>query len=307
MSFALRPIEGAARLLGSTPERRARAGQFAFSESSETVQGAIKAIQQHVAYIRKDTWMLRTARSRSTSVEQVKQVYGVARDTAAEARRILHELDVSAGSSSGALAGGRGGRGGAAEDEQRLQRLTHQKLAESMERASSELDQSWKDFVAADAGWADRQKAMAAAETAEAAAASATAAAEMERKEVGADSADLERGTRQLVQEQELVAQAEIEIHAVIADEYYRDVARVAQNVQGLQRAMVDLALHAATQGETLEGIEASMGQSWERTTQALEQIQETDHRQKKTMKFTACLGLLVCVISVIIVSTVWR
>jgi len=176
-----------------------------------------------------------------------------------------------------------------------------------MERASSELGQSWTDFVAADAGWADRQKAMAAAEAAEAAAASATAAAEMERKEVGADSADLERGTRQLVQEQELVAQAEIEIHAVIADEYYRDVARVAQNVQGLQRAMVDLALHAATQGETLDGIEASMGQASERTTQALEQIQETDHRQKKTMKFTACLGLLVCVISVIIVSTVWR
>mmetsp|Transcript_43971 Transcript_43971/g.125899 ORF Transcript_43971/g.125899 Transcript_43971/m.125899 type:complete len:283 (+) Transcript_43971:94-942(+) len=282
MSFALKPAEGSARLLGPSQPRKSGSRSVA-EDLADKVQAHIQAVQRHAADIRKEAKNLSTARSSSSSVVHWKQVYRVGRDTVAETRRQLHELDPGASSSS--------------TDDKKLQRLTHQKLVEGLEFASTELEQSWQEFVAAEAAWATQLQHE--QQQHESAGSSSSCAA----------PADLEAGREGglQLQEADLVAEAELDMHNTIANEYAREVSEIAQNTHALQRAMNELARHTISQGEMLEGIESQMEEAAEKTVKAAEQLQITEEHSRRNLKWTVCLMMMVMGVSAAVVSTLWK
>jgi len=206
-----------------------------------------------------------------------KQVYRVGRDTVAETRRLLHEIDPGSSSSS------------TVSDDKKMQRLMYQKLAESLERSSVELEEAWKDYVAAEASWAAQQQ---------------------QESVSSSSTTDLEAGQAagQLTfKDPEAVAAAELEMHGAIADEYAREVSELAQNMQGLQRAMMDLAQHTQAQGEMLEHIEHNMDEAADKTAKAVEQVEITEENQRKAMRFTLCLMMLVVGVSATVLYNVYH
>merc|ERR1719401_3314946 len=175
-------------------------------------------------------------------------------------------------------------------DEKKLVRLKHQKLSENLDRTSCELEAAWHTFAAADVAWAARE-----------------AAAEAAAEASGGD--DVERGTAAglQLQETDVVAQAEVDFHAEMAEAYTSQVAEITESVHGLQRAMVDLAEHTRMQGETLDGIEASMGQPVDKTEAALDQLYVTENNQRRNMRWMLCLFLTVASVSATMVMSVWH
>lgn len=276
MSFALRPSDGAARLLGPAP-RKAGSSQSADSERIEKIQGAIQAVQQHAAFMRKDASILATVRDRPSSAQHVKQVIRVARETIAEAARLLHELDASSSKS--------------LSDDKKLQLLTHRKLSENLGAASAELEQSWKVFAAAELAWESRQPSQASSSSID--------------PPTQGDDLEAGRVVGVQLQEAEVVSQAEVDLHAAIADEFAKDITELAHNMRGMQRVLLDLAEHTQAQGETLSGIEANMCQAVDKTDAATQQLAKTEQAQRKGMRWTICLLLIVLCVSGTVAATV--
>jgi len=272
MSFALKPSDGSARLLGPSPPKSRSVAE----ELADRVQAQIQAIQLHSSDIRKTAKSLSATRSASSSAVHWKQVYRVGRDTVAETRRILNEIDPGTSSSSA--------------DDRKLQPMLHRKLAENLERAAEALEQSWQDFIAAEAAWtAQRQQE--------------------EGVSACAASAELEEGRASglSIMDDEAIAAAELDMHNAIADEYAQQVARIAQNAHGLQSAMVDLAQHTAAQGEMMEGIDAQMEEAADKTAKATQQVAVTEETQRRSMKWTICLLMVVAALSATVLANVWH
>lgn len=277
MSFGrLTPADGAARLLGPTPPRSRSAAE----DLADKVQASIQTIRRHSADIRKTAKSLNFTRNASSSAVHWKQVYRVSRDFVADTRRNLHELDPNTSSSS--------------SDERKLQPLMHSKLVENLEQASEELEQSWQVFTAAEAAWAAQQQGQ---QTELAACASAASAELEEGRGPGALS----------MKDAEAVAAAELDMHNAIAEEYAREVAALAQNMHGLQRAMVDLAQHTASQGETLEGIESQMEEAADKTAKAVQQVAATEEAQRNSQKWLLCVMAVVLCVSATVITSVWH
>mmetsp|Transcript_74431 Transcript_74431/g.162832 ORF Transcript_74431/g.162832 Transcript_74431/m.162832 type:complete len:276 (-) Transcript_74431:507-1334(-) len=275
MSFNLKPSDGSARLLSA--ERKIANSRSSADDLMQKVQAHIQVIRRHTADMCKDTRSLRTSRPVSSSSMHWKQVYRVGRDTVAETRRLLHEIDPGSSSSS------------TVSDDKKMQRLMYQKLAESLERSSVELEEAWKDYVAAEASWAAQQQ---------------------QESVSSSSTTDLEAGQAagQLTfKDPEAVAAAELEMHGAIADEYAREVSELAQNMQGLQRAMMDLAQHTQAQGEMLEHIEHNMDEAADKTAKAVEQVEITEENQRKAMRFTLCLMMLVVGVSATVLYNVYH
>lgn len=271
MSFALRPSERSARLLGPPPEAPGGRAPSPASERSEHIQAAIEAVHRFAAEVRREARGLSAARQRPSSARHVEQIASTARGTVTEARRWLRELAVAAEASG---------------DTQRLLRLKIDKLSEDVAAAAAGLEQSCREFAEADAAWARRAEAAAAADAA---------------GEVDPEPEDLEQGASAdvvKVQHAELVSQAELDLHEDIASSYAREAREVAVSMQSLSRAMVDLAEQTRAQGAALSSIEDNIGVAEAKTADAFEQVQITDARQRDSMKRTYYLLLAVSAIS---------
>lgn len=273
MSFALRPTDGRVRLLGPAP------AADSFSEKAGSIQGALQAVQEHAAVIRKETAVLAAAQGRKAgmnSAQHMNQVASVSRATIAEARRLLGALREA----------GAGGSPRGATEEKSLQELTFRKLSEAIEAAAEELEKRVSEYKAAEAAWASRQPHLA-------------------EGAVVAEGDDLEAGRQQLAQEAH-VAQGAVDLHAVIAEEYARDVVGLANNVRGMHRIMVDLAEHVQQQGEALTTIEANMTEVQDNSAKATVELIKTDQAQWRGLKLFGGLLTTVAVASTVAVATVW-
>merc|ERR1712039_634109 len=98
------------------------------------------------------------------------------------------------------------------------------------------------------------------------------------------------------------VTEAEVETHAAIVEEYAQEITTLDADIQQLQRAMVDLAEHAHSQGETLDSIEANMSQTVDTSADAREQLVIASTHQQRGNKLIFYLLILAAVIAFAIV-----
>merc|ERR1712150_395141 len=86
------------------------------------------------------------------------------------------------------------------------------------------------------------------------------------------------------------VSQAEVEMHNEIVNKYSEDVTKLAKNMQGLQRALLDLADQTHMQGETLDNIEAQISQASSSSSSAVRQVEITSRAHWKKLKRTSMM-----------------
>merc|ERR1711957_321454 len=102
------------------------------------------------------------------------------------------------------------------------------------------------------------------------------------------------------------VSYAEAQLHGAIVDEYAGQVCTIAQDIQGLQRCMEDLASHAEEQGQTLDNIEARMSQSVDQTQAATQNLLGASQSQRTGNKWICRLLVITIVLSLIIILVMW-
>jgi len=159
-------------------------------------------------------------------------------------------------------------------DNKQLRRLTRQRLQEGLAAASKQLEAAWKQFQSAELR------------------ASTSGSLDLEAPE------SWEARKAPLLQVEATASVADL--HAASVDDFARDVAAVAQSVQGVQRALVDLAAHAQAQGEVLDSIEISVSEVEHNTTGATEQLQITSRSQEQTFSRLLVAVLLAVLLALI-------
>merc|ERR1719487_3116526 len=147
-------------------------------------------------------------------------------------------------------------------EEQNSRKFMHQKLTENLSASNKAVDQAFLAYEAAAAEALRKQ----AAPTTMATPLVTAGTPGLDPALPPADAADLEAGRESQEVAQELAdpLPAETEIHTAIAEEYARDLTNLNQDMQNLQRAMVDMADLTTAQGETLDNIENNMSSAVE-------------------------------------------
>lgn len=273
MSYASQQDDGRTRKAkSSTP----RSGD-AFQAESQKVQEAVRKIQQHAADIRKEANLLSTspAHGMCKAKEKAQLAVREAKSTNDTALMALQGL-------ARAVTGGVDGQSLSIE-EQNSRKFMHQKLTENLAASLKAVDQAFLSYETAEAEAMRKQAAPTTMATPLVAAAVDPALAP---EELSPPDADLEAGRQsQAAALQHDTMPAETEIHAAIAEEYARDLTHLSQDMQSLQRAMVDLADVTSSQGELLDNIEANMSNAVENSSQATEELVQTSQTQRRGTK----------------------
>lgn len=295
MSYAQQPNKATPRKT-LTP----RSGD-AFEAERCKIQDAVKGIQQHAADIRKEANLLSAMHG---SVGKGKEkVQAAARDAAS-----MHDVALAAlqGLSRATTSTGGVDGGSLSVEEQNSRKFMHQKLMEMLVASVKAVDQASLSFDAAESDAMRKQAAENSMKT-------PLVTAEVGNLEpalppakyvppvpveeaTAAEGADLEVGqqSQAVALAQDDAMSAETEIHVAIAEEYARDLTNLNQDMQSLQRAMVDLADVTTSQGEVLDSIENNMSAAVESTTQAnTELVQSAQQQRTGTKRFMYLLAIV--------------
>lgn len=240
-----------------------------YTRSVRKVQDAIGTIQKCNAEMQKEAGLLSTAQSYTPAKWNAKVVMQAARAATSDAKQILQSLSSNKEASI---------------SEQSSQRLTQQKLSESLLMVSSELEAGWQAYQAADGLRATRTHTGNADGTGSIFSVTpsvpASGEAGKEDLEAGHSSVELQR-----IQSFDPVSQAEVDMHTAIVTEYTEQVSVVASNMREMRRALLDLADHARMQGAVVETIERNMATAADSTSGAVKQVVVSNQSQQKTMK----------------------
>lgn len=261
---------------------KSRDGDSAYLEDSRRVQAAVKDIEQLTAEIRRETNSLGTSQL-GPAKRKVLDASKAAFERLGEAKRLLDGFGASSS--------------GLSLPEQNLRKTMQQKQSMALSSVSESLKVAIAGFEAAEA---ERSKRDAQSSSGSKAARTASGV-EMHTMEGGAT--DVEQGRRQM-QEIDLT-EAEAETHAAIVDEFVEELHTLQSGIQGLQRAMVDLAEHAKAQGETLDIIEATTTRAAENTAGAREQLVITSNSQRTGSKLLYTLLAVAVFLAVTIIIVV--
>jgi len=255
-------------------------GDSAYVEDFRQVSEAVKRIQQHAAEIRKETSVLGTAHSYACGRKKVQDVVHSAREAMDEAKRRLQRFSSS---------------GGGSISEQKTRGLMQQKLGENLMASTKSLEAAFHDFEKA-AAERDRREAASSGVAGGARAAGSVELGAMD------GPGDVEAARQRLqLEEIDLVSQAEAETHTAIVDEYVQEISTLQQDIQGLQRAMVDLAEHAQAQGEVLDNIESNTLRAVESSVGAREQLTQAAQTHRRGTKLIYWLLLLAVILATVV------
>jgi hypothetical protein len=250
-------------------EARQAGGQKAAErDSSQKIQELVKKIQQHASEIKKESNSLGSA-SVASRRPKAEKAFTAGQATAEDARKLLLALE--------------GDQTGPNEHK----RLTQQKLSESLGCVTRELEDTWRAFQASDAERAKRDALSSPVEV-------------QEDLEAARTEPLLQQGGQVAVLED--VSLADVETHAEIVQEYAQAVSRVASDVLGLHRAMVDLADHARSSGDALGSIESHMSLVTGKTEAATKEVAKASRQQEANTK-RMCWAL--CIVSLLCLTTI--
>uniref|UniRef100_A0A7S4PV57 t-SNARE coiled-coil homology domain-containing protein n=1 Tax=Alexandrium monilatum TaxID=311494 RepID=A0A7S4PV57_9DINO len=280
MSYAHRPLEaGGERSLAAARTPKPSDAGTEFAAQSRKVQALVGTIQGETAIVRKQAQLLRAPGRRPTGDGGAREAAHRGRAAAEDARHLLQGLETPPGTSVG---------------ERSAARLRHRKLSESLVAVLSEFEASWSAFEAAEA--------------ARAAAGSGALEGGLALCEE-APGADVEAGhPSQRLETIDIAAEAELEIHGAMVDEYTQQVGVVTRHVMDMRRALLDLANHTRSQGQMVESLEQGMSQAADATSGAREHITITSRKQQKTMKCVYWALLLVVLLALAIACILrWR
>mmetsp|Transcript_48306 Transcript_48306/g.139947 ORF Transcript_48306/g.139947 Transcript_48306/m.139947 type:complete len:316 (+) Transcript_48306:47-994(+) len=268
----------------AAPERQPPDAGAGLASESRKVQELIESVRGQAVHIRKQAQLLSASRRCTPSTRSAHEAARTGRADGEEARRLLQGLAAAPGSSIGEQSGAR---------------LRHQKLSESLLAVFTELEASWRSFEAAEASCTAVGNTASEVVCEEQASQAAAAAG----------SVDLEAGrTSQRLENMESVAEAELETHAAIVDEYTEQIGVVARHVMDMRRALLDLADHTRSQGLTVDSLEHSMEQASGATSNAVEQITISSQRQHKNLKCVFWALFLVLLLAAAIAGLLhWR
>mmetsp|Transcript_99022 Transcript_99022/g.317602 ORF Transcript_99022/g.317602 Transcript_99022/m.317602 type:complete len:314 (+) Transcript_99022:1534-2475(+) len=255
---------------------RAGGGDSAYVESSRAVQDAVGRIRGLIADIQKETSKLGTAQLLSGCRSRV---YDKFRAASAEVKSAKEHLQ---GIYSGSL-------GSESSGEKNMRKLTQEKLFDALLKASQDLEVAHAAF---DEAAQAREEQLAAKASEDHSSSISTSASE----------------TSQQIQLQEAseVERAEVQFHSDMVEEYAQDVSHLHREIQGLQRAMVDLAEHAASQGETLDCIVETTSRASSTTDQAREQLVQANEGHARGSKLLYCLMFLAaCLAAAVVIVAV--
>jgi len=237
-------------------------------ETSQKIQELVKKIQQHVSEIKKESNALGSV-SAASQRPKAEKAFAAGQASAEDARKLLQSL--------------RSDQNGPNEHK----RLTHQKLSESLGCVTRELEDTWRVFQASDAERAKRNLSSQVVEM-------------QEDLEAARTQPLLQQGEQAAVLED--VSLADVETHAEIVQEYAQAVSRVASDVLGLHRAMVDLADHARSSGDALGSIESNMSLVTGKTEAATKEVAKASRQQEANTK-RMCWAL--CIVSFLCLTTI--
>eukprot|EP00927_Polykrikos_kofoidii_P073100 TRINITY_DN69171_c0_g1_i1.p1 TRINITY_DN69171_c0_g1~~TRINITY_DN69171_c0_g1_i1.p1 ORF type:complete len:307 (-),score=62.73 TRINITY_DN69171_c0_g1_i1:36-956(-) len=273
-----------------------RRGSFVVNEKAQTAQLALERIQGAAEQIKKETNRMVGANESFTGDRQrVEDILKEARALGVETKKNLEsDTDVR----------------GLPPAEQNLRRLSQQKLTEAIVSATKSLESAWKAYQHADE---DRKKVSVASDSNNGSVASTQSLGRggvMPRKSL--DDMELPNyydceaaGPLQQQVHCNDVSQAEVDMHTAISTEYAQQVTVLSQDIRSLQRAMVDLAEHTTQQGDTLDGIWATVSHAEENAQGATVQLQVAERSHKKGTKYLYWLLALALVLAIIIVIVV--
>lgn len=296
MSYATQPGagDGAAALrrppVAATPSAvsamgRAGGGDSAYVEDHRAVQDAAVKVQQCTADMRKETNHLGTVSLISdvkASRRKAHEVLQTAKTTLEEAKRLLEGLAIN---------------GGTMSSEQKMRRLTQQKLSENLTRAAASLEAAWRAY---------EEKALAREHQLSAEAASGVYGVNGRPGLAGVElPMRADRGLRLHLEMQEAAEEAAIETHGEIVDEYVEEISTLQRDIHSLQQTFHELAHHIQGQGDMLDNIEVNMSRSASNTEGASEQLVQTNQTHRRSTRLLYCLMVLaVCLaIATIIVA----
>lgn len=256
----------------------------AFESETRKVQESVRVIQQHAGDIRKEANLLSTSPSHGMGKGK-EQAQASVRDARATNDAALLALQ-------GLLRATTGGVGGAnlSAEEQNSRKFMHQKLTENLSSSIKAVDQAWSAYEAAESSALKALRQQSTSSTMATPLVSAGVPG-LDPALDHASDADLEAGQQarqqaaKLQQREDVAVAAETEMHTAIVAEYARDLTSLNDNMQHLQRAMVDLAEVTTSQGEALDNIESNMAETAEQTTRANEELTTTSTQQQSGLK----------------------
>eukprot|EP00450_Noctiluca_scintillans_P002482 CAMPEP_0194482690 /NCGR_PEP_ID=MMETSP0253-20130528/4523_1 /TAXON_ID=2966 /ORGANISM="Noctiluca scintillans" /LENGTH=266 /DNA_ID=CAMNT_0039322243 /DNA_START=68 /DNA_END=868 /DNA_ORIENTATION=+ len=251
----------------SNESRQADGQKSPERETSQKIQELVKNIQQHASEIKKESNALGSV-SAASQRPKAEKAFAAGQASAEDARKLLQSL------------------GSDQNCPNEHKRLTHQKLSESLGCVTRELEDTWRVFQASDAERAKRN--------------SLSSQVEMQEDLEAARTEPLLQGEQAAMLED--VSLADVETHAEIVQEYAQAVSRVASDVLGLHRALVDLADHARSSGDALGSIESNMSLVTGKTEAATKEVAKASRQQEANTK-RLCWAL--CIVSLLCLTTI--
>lgn len=103
------------------------------------------------------------------------------------------------------------------------------------------------------------------------------------------------------------VSEAEVDLHTAVAAEYSAATAKVAQEVRGLQRVMLDISAQASDHSFVLDNIESNMLRAHEDTEGANRQLLLASNRQRRNTKYVIALLVVAFIVAAIVIFVVIR
>eukprot|EP00811_Abedinium_folium_P035199 NODE_8012_length_1530_cov_10.089808.p1 GENE.NODE_8012_length_1530_cov_10.089808~~NODE_8012_length_1530_cov_10.089808.p1 ORF type:complete len:333 (-),score=64.37 NODE_8012_length_1530_cov_10.089808:294-1292(-) len=251
------------------------------------IQDAAQHIQQLAADVRKETSQLATpsSGSRGQGGGRVAELEQRAQSTKEEAGRVLQGLPNMASTS----------------EETKMCRLMQPKFRENIDEAMRSFEAAMSAYRTAQAHAPSHSSSSGAGASGGAGTAgtagrtvspnfAAFGAVELETRRGNGNNLGVALLPLQMQNMQSGVTDADVDVHTDIVQGMTEEIMTIEQDIRGLQRAMVDIAEHATTQGEALTTIEQNMDQAVVSTASATEAVVQASRTQRGNMKQVACM-----------------